>query len=91
MSYLLKANNGDVQYCFCGDLILPAGLGNTALDGGDAMQMAPGKNSELNKIRNAKGRIQKLKLFMRGSAISGAISRGQRSIERPAKIGAAAR
>ena len=40
VSYLLKANNGDVQYCFCGDLILPAGLGNTALDGGDAMKMA---------------------------------------------------
>ncbi|GAA64560.1 cysteine desulfurase [Pseudoalteromonas sp. BSi20311] len=40
VSYLLKANNGDVQYCFCGDLILPAGLGNTVLDGGDAMQMA---------------------------------------------------
>lgn len=33
VSYLLKANNGDVQYCFCGDLILPAGLGNTVLDG----------------------------------------------------------
>lgn len=40
VSYLLKTNSGEVQYCFCGDLILPAGLGNTALDGGDAMQMA---------------------------------------------------
>lgn len=40
MSYLLKEASGEVRYCFCGDLILPAGLGNTHLLGGSAEQMA---------------------------------------------------
>ncbi|MBQ4859898.1 aminotransferase class V-fold PLP-dependent enzyme [Pseudoalteromonas sp. MMG007] len=40
VSYLLKNSAGETQYCFCGDLILPAGLGNTSLKGGDAKVMA---------------------------------------------------
>ncbi len=41
VSYILKNNQtGDVSYCFCGDLILPGGLGNTAISGGDAAKMA---------------------------------------------------
>lgn len=40
VSYLLKEASGEVRYCFCGDLILPAGLGNTHLLGGSAEQMA---------------------------------------------------
>lgn len=40
VSYLLKDDDGKVFYCFCGDLLLPAGLGNTALVGGSAKQMA---------------------------------------------------
>jgi rhodanese-related sulfurtransferase len=32
--------SGNVSYCFCGDLILPGGLGNTAISGGDAAKMA---------------------------------------------------
>lgn len=40
VSYLLKNSNGETRYCFCGDLILPAGLGNTSLIGGDAKAMA---------------------------------------------------
>lgn len=40
-SYLLTdTQSGNVSYCFCGDLILPGGLGNTAISGGDAAQMA---------------------------------------------------
>jgi len=39
-SYLLKNSAGETRYCFCGDLILPAGLGNTSLKGGDAKAMA---------------------------------------------------
>ncbi|TMP03335.1 rhodanese domain-containing protein [Pseudoalteromonas sp. S3178] len=40
VSYLLKNSAGETRYCFCGDLILPAGLGNTSLKGGDAKAMA---------------------------------------------------
>jgi len=40
VSYLLKNSAGETLYCFCGDLILPAGLGNTSLKGGDAKAMA---------------------------------------------------
>ncbi|ASM50446.1 hypothetical protein PESP_a2481 [Pseudoalteromonas espejiana DSM 9414] len=41
VSYLLKDDEtAHVDYCFCGDLILPAGLGNTSLEGGSAAQMA---------------------------------------------------
>ena len=40
VSYLLKNSAGETRYCFCGDLILPAGLGNTSLEGGDAKAMA---------------------------------------------------
>ncbi len=41
VSYLLKDNKTKaISYCFCGDLILPGGLGNTSLEGGDAAQMA---------------------------------------------------
>ena len=41
VSYLLKERTtGHIDYCFCGDLILPAGLGNTSLEGGSATQMA---------------------------------------------------
>ncbi|MFY8283517.1 aminotransferase class V-fold PLP-dependent enzyme [Pseudoalteromonas sp. SSMSWG5] len=41
VSYLLKdTQSGEVSYCFCGDLILPGGLGNTAISGGDAAKMA---------------------------------------------------
>jgi cysteine desulfurase len=40
VSYLLTQPTGEVSYCFCGDLILPAGLGNTQLAGGSAAQMA---------------------------------------------------
>jgi len=40
VSYLLKNSAGETRYCFCGDLILPAGLGNTLLKGGDAKAMA---------------------------------------------------
>jgi len=39
MSYLLKSSDGRVRYCFCGDLILPAGLGNTSLEGGCEQDM----------------------------------------------------
>ncbi len=38
VSYLLRQND-KVAYCFCGDLILPGGLGNTAIAGGDAAKM----------------------------------------------------
>ncbi len=48
LSYLLRCNKTKkVLYCFCGDLLLPAGLGNTCLQGGDAMQMA----DSLNKLQ----------------------------------------
>ena len=41
VSYLLSdTQSGDISYCFCGDLILPGGLGNTAISGGDAVKMA---------------------------------------------------
>lgn len=40
VSYVLKNKNNHIRFCFCGDLILPAGLGNTALAGGDATVMA---------------------------------------------------
>ena len=41
VSYLLAdTQSGEVSYCFCGDLILPGGLGNTAISGGDAAKMA---------------------------------------------------
>ena len=41
VSYLLKCNDShQVRFCFCGDLLLPAGLGNTAIDGGNALVMA---------------------------------------------------
>jgi len=41
VSYLLSdTQSGDISYCFCGDLILPGGLGNTAISGGDAAKMA---------------------------------------------------
>jgi cysteine sulfinate desulfinase/cysteine desulfurase-like protein/glyoxylase-like metal-dependent hydrolase (beta-lactamase superfamily II)/rhodanese-related sulfurtransferase len=40
VSYVLKDKMGHVLYCFCGDLILPAGLGNTTLEGGSAHVMA---------------------------------------------------
>ncbi|WP_335988853.1 aminotransferase class V-fold PLP-dependent enzyme [Pseudoalteromonas sp. CH_XMU1449-3] len=41
VSYLLSdTQSGDISYCFCGDLILPGGLGNTAISGGDATKMA---------------------------------------------------
>jgi cysteine desulfurase len=40
VSYLLKQPSAKVSHCFCGDLILPAGLGNTQLAGGSAAQMA---------------------------------------------------
>ena len=41
VSYLLSdTQSGEVSYCFCGDLILPGGLGNTAISGGDAAKMA---------------------------------------------------
>ncbi|MBQ4833297.1 aminotransferase class V-fold PLP-dependent enzyme [Pseudoalteromonas sp. MMG010] len=40
VSYLLQTADGKIEYCFCGDLILPAGLGNTLLLGGDAYAMA---------------------------------------------------
>lgn len=41
MSYLVVSKKtGKVLYCFCGDLLLPAGLGNTSLAGGDALAMA---------------------------------------------------
>jgi len=41
VSYLLKEDTtGHVDYCFCGDLILPTGLGNTSLEGGSAVKMA---------------------------------------------------
>lgn len=41
VSYLLSdTQSGDISYCFCGDLILPGGLGNTAITGGDAAKMA---------------------------------------------------
>lgn len=40
-SYLLRCNKtNQVQFCFCGDLLLPAGLGNTAINGGNALLMA---------------------------------------------------
>ncbi|MFL3653035.1 MAG: aminotransferase class V-fold PLP-dependent enzyme [Pseudoalteromonas sp.] len=40
VSYLLKNSAGETRYCFCGDLILPAGLGNTSLKGGNVKAMA---------------------------------------------------
>ncbi|MGO2477622.1 MAG: aminotransferase class V-fold PLP-dependent enzyme [Pseudoalteromonas sp.] len=41
VSYLLRCNKtNQVQFCFCGDLLLPAGLGNTAIKGGNALLMA---------------------------------------------------
>jgi len=41
VSYLLSdTQSGNISYCFCGDLILPGGLGNTAISGGDAAKMA---------------------------------------------------
>lgn len=41
VSYLLRCNSSQqVLFCFCGDLLLPAGLGNTAIEGGDALAMA---------------------------------------------------
>ncbi len=41
VSYLLRCGKTkQVQFCFCGDLLLPAGLGNTAIAGGDALLMA---------------------------------------------------
>ncbi|MBE0357955.1 MULTISPECIES: aminotransferase class V-fold PLP-dependent enzyme [Pseudoalteromonas] len=40
VSYILKNAKSNMSYCFCGDLILPAGLGNTSLIGGDAKKMA---------------------------------------------------
>lgn len=41
VSYLLRCNaSKQVRFCFCGDLLLPAGLGNTAIDGGNAFAMA---------------------------------------------------
>ncbi|MCK8122646.1 aminotransferase class V-fold PLP-dependent enzyme [Pseudoalteromonas sp. 2CM32C] len=40
VSYVLKNEDNHINYCFCGDLILPAGLGNTSLAGGSAKAMA---------------------------------------------------
>ncbi|WP_075594285.1 aminotransferase class V-fold PLP-dependent enzyme [Pseudoalteromonas sp. PAB 2.2] len=41
VSYLLENGlTNDVSYCFCGDLILPGGLGNTVISGSDTAQMA---------------------------------------------------
>lgn len=41
VSYLLRCGKTkQVLFCFCGDLLLPAGLGNTAIAGGDALLMA---------------------------------------------------
>ena len=40
VSYVLKNEDNHINYCFCGDLILPAGLGNTSLAGGSAKTMA---------------------------------------------------
>ena len=40
VSYVLKNEDNHINYCFCGDLILPAGLGNTSLAGGNAKAMA---------------------------------------------------
>ncbi|MDN3380626.1 MULTISPECIES: aminotransferase class V-fold PLP-dependent enzyme [unclassified Pseudoalteromonas] len=49
-SYMLRCNKtSKVLYCFCGDLLLPAGLGNTSLKGGSAVQMA----ESLVKLNNA--------------------------------------
>jgi cysteine sulfinate desulfinase/cysteine desulfurase-like protein/glyoxylase-like metal-dependent hydrolase (beta-lactamase superfamily II)/rhodanese-related sulfurtransferase len=39
VTYILKSKNGQARYCFCGDLVLPAGLGNTKLEGGSAYSM----------------------------------------------------
>lgn len=50
LSYLLRCNEtSKVLYCFCGDLLLPAGLGNTSLKGGSAIQMA----QSLTKLNTA--------------------------------------
>ena len=40
VSYVLKSEDNHINYCFCGDLILPGGLGNTSLAGGNAKAMA---------------------------------------------------
>jgi cysteine desulfurase len=40
VSYVLKSKDNHINYCFCGDLILPGGLGNTSLAGGNAKAMA---------------------------------------------------
>ncbi|WP_404339346.1 aminotransferase class V-fold PLP-dependent enzyme [Pseudoalteromonas mariniglutinosa] len=46
VSYLLlDKQKQQVSYCFCGDLLLPGGLGNTAIEGGCSRAMA---NSLLN-------------------------------------------
>ena len=48
----------------------------------------PGMKNELSSIVNAKGRIQKLRLFMRGSAMSGApICSGTIQLARPTNEG----
>ena len=39
VTYILKSKSGQARYCFCGDLVLPAGLGNTKLEGGSAYSM----------------------------------------------------
>ncbi|MDP2635376.1 MULTISPECIES: aminotransferase class V-fold PLP-dependent enzyme [unclassified Pseudoalteromonas] len=50
MSYLIRSKkSGRVLYCFCGDLLLPAGLGNTLLAGGDADEMVNSLR-QLNQI-----------------------------------------
>jgi cysteine sulfinate desulfinase/cysteine desulfurase-like protein/glyoxylase-like metal-dependent hydrolase (beta-lactamase superfamily II)/rhodanese-related sulfurtransferase len=40
VSYIIKAQDNTPYYCFCGDLLLPAGLGNTGLSTGSASDMA---------------------------------------------------
>ncbi|NMR25254.1 aminotransferase class V-fold PLP-dependent enzyme [Pseudoalteromonas sp. NEC-BIFX-2020_015] len=54
VSYLLRCNQSkQVRFCFCGDLLLPAGLGNTAIDGGDALVMAYSLRQLSQRLDNA--------------------------------------